>query len=311
MRNDPDPCDDPGKSLEEMKQYLLDLVGGEDPPNFMTPFFCPEVIGHENVKLGLLCCLVTKWDDPEMRQRIHVLLKGVRGTGKSAFINHLTRRWGALYLSGEAKRSSLKGDGRKEDGGVRLLTKYHGGIVCHDEIEDFKDIDSLRDVLEDGVYTDTKGGRHEVFPAQCRYVAAANDISKVSAPILSRFDLVYGFQIPSIGESVAIVRKKISGLRYPPLTEETIKAYVTIAQSLAPVLTPSSREELDEKAQPFEEYFISIDEGRSGRWVESVLRIATTLAKLRLQDTITVRDIRDALEMKLQSDAMLEEPYYE
>ena len=299
------------ETIDAMKQNLLGLVPGDDLPTFMSPFICPDVIGHEDVKLGVLCCLASQWDTDDMRQRIHILMKGVKGTGKTMFINYLTRKWGALYLSGEAKRSSLKGDGRKDDGGVRLLTKYHGGIVCHDEIEGFKDIDTLRDVLEDGTYTDTRGGKHEVFPAQCRYVAAANDISKVSGPILSRFDLIYSFEVPTVDESIAIVRKKIAGINFPDTIDDTIRAYITVSRSIEPVLTAESEEELDAKTEPFVEYFQSIEEGRSGRWVDSVLRLATSLARLRLSDTITARDIQEALEMRLCSDAALEEPYYD
>lgn len=296
-------------TVDEVRDVLVNMADGQDFVYIVPQFFCPEVVGHTNVKLGIMCCIVNQWDTPDGRDRINVLLKGAPGCGKTVFIDHLRDNWNALYLSGDAKKSSLKGDGRRTDGGTRLFARYHGGIVAHDEIEAFSDINTLRDVLESGRYVETVGGKYEEFESQIRYVAAANDVSKVPSPILSRFDLVYHFEQPSIDESVQIARRMIAGIRNPVEVDDMMRVYIGVAMGLNPTARPKELRDLDKKVQPFIEHFEAEDTGRSGRWIQSVLRIAKALTRLKLQDEITEVEIMEAIIMKTESDAELDVPF--
>ena len=293
----------------EIREILTEMADGEDFLRVVPEFFCPEVVGHTDVKLGILCCLANQWDSPDGRDRINILLKGQPGCGKTVFIDHLRDHWGALYLSGEAKKSSLQGDGRRNDGGTRLFAKYNGGIVVHDEIEAFSDINTLRDVLEGGRYVETVGGKYEEFEAQIRYVAAANDISKVPTPILSRFDLVYHFDMPSVNESIQIARRIIAGVKNRETTDEMLHIYIGAAMGLNPIVRPKDISDLEAKVQPLADHFTSIDEGRSGRWIRSIIRIAKALARLKLKDEVTGVEIAEAIEMRTTSDNELEIPF--
>ncbi len=293
----------------EIRDVLIKMAEGEDFAYIVPQFFCPEVVGHTDVKLGIMCCLVNQWDDPDGRNRINILLKGAPGCGKTVFIDHLRDNWGALYLSGDAKKSSLKGDGRRSDGGTRLFARQHGGIVAHDEIELFSDINTLRDVLESGRYVETVGGKYEEFDSQIRYVAAANDVSKVPSPILSRFDLVYHFDKPTVNESVQIARRMITGIRNPAEVDEMMQAYIGAAMGLNPSARPKEMSDLEKRVKPFVEHFEANDAGRSGRWIQSVLRIAKALARLKLQNEITEVEISEAITMKTTSDSELEVPF--
>ena len=296
-------------SPAEVREILIEMADGEDFLQVVPQFFCPEVVGHVDVKIGIMRCLVNRWDSPDGRDRINILLKGQPGCGKTVFIDHLRDHWGALFLSGNAKRSTLKGDGRRNDGGVRLFNKYHGGIVAHDEIEAFEDINTLRDVLEGGKYVDAIGGKHEEFEAQIRYVAAANDISKVPSPILSRFDLVYHFDMPSVDESIQITRRIIAGLRNHETTDEMIHTYINTAMNIDPAIRPKEMDDLEQKVKPFADYFCEIEEGRSGRWIRSILRIAKALARLKLKDEVTEVEIAEAIAMRVKSDEQLAIPF--
>ena len=298
----------PDMTLEEIREILTDVADGEDLLQVTVEFFCPEVVGYTDVKLGILCCLVNQWDSEDGRDRINVLLKGAPGCGKSVFIDHLRDNWGALYLSGDAKKSSLKGDGRRNDGGTRLFARYNGGIVAHDEIEAFSDINTLRDVLEGGRYVESVGGKYEEFKAQIRYVAAANDIANVPSPILSRFDLIYHFDQPTVDDSIRIARRLILGAKNRKTTDEMLHVYVSTAMAINPTIRPKDISELEKKVQPIANHFTSINEGRNGRWIRSVLRIAKALTRLKLKDEVTEVEIADAVRMKVDSDANLEIP---
>ncbi len=296
-------------TLADVRELLTEMADGDDFLQVVPQFFCPEVVGHVDVKIGIMCCLVNQWDSPDGRDRINILLKGQPGCGKTVFIDHLRDHWGALFLSGNAKKSALKGDGRRSDGGVRLFNKYHGGIVAHDEIEAFEDINTLRDVLEGGKYVDAVGGKHEEFDAQIRYVAAANDISKVPSPILSRFDLVYHFDMPTVDESVQIARRIIAGLKNHKTTDGMLHTYIATAMSIDPIVRPKELEDLELKVQPFADHFHTIDEGRSGRWIRSILRIAKALTRLKLRDEVTDAEIAEAIAMRVTSDEQLAIPF--
>ncbi len=295
-----------GYSIDEIRNVFAEIADGETFYLVTPEFFCREVVGHADVKLGILLCLVNRFDPaPGERDRINVLLYGEPGCGKTVFIDHLRDWWGALYIAGDARKSALKGDGRRTDGGARLFARYHGGIVAHDEIEAFSDINTLRDVLESGRYTEVVSGRYKQFDAQIRYVAAANNISKIPAPILSRFDLVYRFDMPDPRESIQIARSLISGLNHRESINRVMQAYVALATQLSPKLQPETEDELNEKIKPFEHYFSRSSEGQSGRWISSVLRIAKGVARLKLADKITPDDISTAIQLKTASDRNL------
>ena len=181
--------------------------------------------------------------------------------------------------------------------------------MAHDEIEAFSDINTLRDVLESGRYVETVGGKYEEFESQIRYVAAANDVSKVPSPILSRFDLVYHFEQPSIDESVQIARRMIAGIKNPDEVDNMMRVYIGVAMGLNPAARPKELRDLDKKVQPFIDHFEAEDTGRSGRWIQSVLRIAKALTRLKLQDEITEVEIMEAIIMKTESDAELNVPF--
>lgn len=177
--------------------------------------FCPEYEGRQDVKQGLLCMLVspTDYELPNgrmRRDRIHVLLYGLPGTGKTKFQEHLHNQWNSCMLTADPSMASLKGDSRRKDKGVQIFNQYHKGIICIDDIELMSDSDMMRDVMERGTYTITKGGKHEEYDSQCRIVAATNEIQSLSPAMLSRFDLIFDFTKPTIRETMEIAHTTLT-----------------------------------------------------------------------------------------------------
>ena len=273
--------------------------------------FCEEHVGSMNVKRGLLAMLVSPYDlkmpgGRTVRNRIHILLNGDPGTGKSDFIEHLSNSWGAKHISSPPSAASLKGDARRKDKGVQIFRQYNGGMVCIDDIELMGDSDTLRDVMERGRYSMTKGGIDEEYESQCRIIAATNDLTELSLPMLSRFDLIYNFDKPSIEETLEIAQALLDfdegGVVYTG--GQLIQDHVKVSQSFI----PGKRDKREMMACISK--FLD-DRGRggdTGRWISSVLRISRSIAKIRLCD-MGPNDVVTALQMKAESDKVLEDKY--
>lgn len=304
-------CTAPPEPEKSEKQLELEfkirhLLTRPDAIPAIADLLFPGVAGYTDVKFGMMCMLVNQWDS-DTRDRIHVLLYGKPGTGKTMLMEPLERNYNALYISMDATAASLRGDARKDDHGAKIFNECHGGIICMDDIEKMKDQDVLRDVMESGRYTVTKGGEHVEYEGECRIVAATNDITKMPVPVRSRFDLVFKYDFPTIQQAMGIVEQLLnrreSLVNYDPL----LSHYIEMAKAHEP--------EIVEKAKIstlFEEYFKENGHptdagepgGKEGRWIVGIFRLAKAIARLNL-GTLGPDQIAQALAMKKQCDEVL------
>lgn len=264
-------------------------------------YFCPNFVGRQDVKRAMLCMLTSPYDSVN-RERIHVLLYGHPGSGKTAFLENLQSDWNAYFSSSNPKTSSLKGDARRKDRGVQIFQQYTGGILCFDDIELMEDIDTLRDVMESGKYTITKGGQHDEYDAQCRIIGATNELGHMSDAIKSRFDLVFRFDKPEKDDSIEIWRhilEREARQRIDGLSVDILKKHIELSQFWRP-----SPVDQDVLVDTMGLHFDSKGTGEDGRWLESVLRIARGMARLRFTD-IGVDELRMSIEMKHLSDRIM------
>ena len=194
------------QSLPNLEKKLRKLLANPDTIPTFTDLLFPGVSGYPEVKLGLLCTMANQYDTPTERERIHTLLFGKPGTGKTALMWPLEQNWGAKYISMDPSAASLKADARKKDRGSMIFNKYDGGVVCIDDFELMTGMNTLRDIMERGSYSDSKGGTDEEHLARCRLVCATNDLREIPIPIVSRFDHVFKFEYPTLSQSMDIVR---------------------------------------------------------------------------------------------------------
>jgi DNA replicative helicase MCM subunit Mcm2 (Cdc46/Mcm family) len=285
----------------------MEIFSKEYDPFMCLPMvFCPEMVGRTDVKQGILCSLVNPLDtnigkSRRRRERIHVLLYGTVGTGKTIPLEYLSQSWGAIYISADPSAATLKGDARRANKGVQIFSAYNGGVICIDDIELMKDVDLMRDVMESGKYTLDKGGVHEDYDAQCRIIAATNDIDGLSPAILSRFDLIYDFDLPNIDESISIAKNllEIDELdRDIELNYDFIESYIKIASRYVPQ-KENKEEIMDVMSQTFNRVG-----GRSGRWIASVYRISRAISKMRMKP-MGPMEVVEALDMKCRSDKFI------
>ena len=287
--------------LTKIRARIEDIVQGENPIEFIPRLVCPSIIGNDVAKQALTCMLASQYDSPASRQRIHLLFHGIAGTAKTGLIDWLVDSWNALYISMEASNATLKGDARRKDDGVKLLNAYDLGIVCMDDFELFPKKDTLRDVMEKGYYTQAKGGRYRNLPARVRILAACNDTSGLSDAMRSRFDLTCYFDIPDIDEAVEIARAMATSRENSGATDEIVRIYMALANEHIPTFDDPER-----LGSVFERHFKREGAGKTGRWIGSVYRISSAIARLRFGD-VTEQEVKWALEMKRKSDDALEE----
>jgi len=288
-----------GKTKDLIKEFLAEC---NNPLLDIPPLICPELTNNYEAKLALLLMLANTTDVPyskTRRDRIHILLLGYQGTGKSVLLDYLNEDWAACYISCAPTGASLKGDARKDDFGVKIFNEYDGGIVAIDDIELMKEVDTLRDVMERGRYTITKGGRHREYDAHCRITAASNDITRISEPILGRFDIVVPFEEPTIDESMSIVNRFLTDSTDALNIRAFLRAYVSVICIHEPKITDTGLIK-----ECFEIHFTKEGRGKSGRWIGSVWRIAKAFARIQLKD-ITSVEIGKAIEIKKSTEKTL------
>lgn len=295
----------PDDLLLELEQKLRAQLKKPGTIETFEDLLFPGVAGYHEVKFGLLCLMANVWDGAD-RERIHVLLHGKPGTGKTALMWPLEENWGAKYISMDPSAASLKADARREDRGAMIFNKCDGGIVQVDDFELMKNKNLLRDVMERGTYSDSKGGIDDEYDAHCRIIAATNDLTRIPAPITSRFDLIFKFDAPTLQQSMDIVRQMLNTgeneIDYLPI----MRHYIYLVQTHEPTTV-----EKDKIEKQFEKYFrkygLPTDNGpggKEGRWIATIIRLSKAIARIHLSD-IGPDEIAQALRMKHDSDEVV------
>jgi Holliday junction DNA helicase RuvB len=131
------------------------------------------VVGHDNVKK--LVRLALKADGP-----VHCLLIGPPGTAKTLMLSDVGRLAGAeFYVGSTTSKSGLVG----------LLLSVQPKFLVIDELDkmDDKDMSPLLNLMETGMVARLLHGKQERITIETKVFAGANDVRRISAPILSRF----------------------------------------------------------------------------------------------------------------------------
>jgi len=283
-------------SVSDLEEKFLNI--SQTDPYHYTNEIVPELEGYEDLKRKLFLLLLTPLDEtPTQRDRLHLLMYGSPGTGKTVILRWLHRTFDAIYLTQDTTIASLKADARRKDLGVQILAKAHGNIVCFDEFSLLKGREELRDAMEDGYYKIAKSGKEVVMPAQIRVVAATNEV-KLSEAMIDRFDFVVHFEDPSPDLSTNIAKRltRIYAGIIPTNTEE-LKQYIDFLNEFDPKIPKDILHGFD---RIWEAYFTLKGIGYHGRWIASVLRIAKAIAKAHRRD-IMPEDVVDAIKMKDES----------
>eukprot|EP00750_Incisomonas_marina_P001173 INCI10966.2.p1 GENE.INCI10966.2~~INCI10966.2.p1 ORF type:complete len:604 (-),score=114.40 INCI10966.2:97-1908(-) len=201
-------------------RFILAVAHSPNPMELVVSSVCPDIFGHDFVKFGLALALfggVPKYpdevDNVHVRGDIHVLVVGDPGLGKSEMLNavHKLAPRG-IYVSGTTTSSSgltvtLVRDTSSGEFGLEAGALVLGdqGVVCIDEFDKMgSEQQALLEAMEQQRISVAKAGIVCSLSARTSVIAAANprgghynrsktvcENLKMSAPLLSRFDIIF------------------------------------------------------------------------------------------------------------------------
>jgi len=307
------------REFEERQQRLAQLIQYWDELksqgilfDYLANLIAPHLEGeqYQPIRKAILLLLASSTDIGIHRCRLHVLLWGDPGSGKTEIL-----RWIMDYLAPygiktefvDAVRISKVGltvDARGKEPKPGLLVRAHKGLALIDELDKAKieDLNGLLSAMENGKFKVTVGGVDEWFDAEVRVIATANEIQKFPKQLVDRFDFVFEVQKPSIDERKRNVDKLVDqffGEFDPARTAYELAQYLSHIAGFHPKTTPETRERIKAIMRAYMDLRHNSDiTSKSYRNFElSVFRIAYAYAKLHRRD-IMPEDIIEALKLK-------------
>lgn len=263
-----------------------------------------------------------------VRDDIHILLIGDPGIAKTQFLQNSTRLAPkSIYVSGKSVTATgLTVSAEKDelgDGGWTLkagaLVLASGGCVSLDEFDKISEDDrsALHEVLESQTVSVAKAGIVAKFRAKTAVLAAANpkygrfDQTKniaeqfqIPPTLLSRFDLIFPiFDILDeekdskladhiLNSHVSAGRGEVEKEEDSTINTELLRKYIAYARrNIRPLLTKEATEMI-------KNFYIDLrrigkDSGSvaiTPRYLEGLVRLAESNAKLRLSPLVEARD---------------------
>lgn len=262
----------------------------------------PDVEGRERARLATLAMLASEGDRGGFRGRLHVLLydDDVGGTGKSAI-----REWvkGAMPdsrgIGPDSSAVGLKFNANSGEPGA--LHKAHQGVLTIEEFGKFEreDRQATYEAMSEGYYEVTKGQVDAEFPASVRVMALSNDITRLSGPMRSRFDLAVEMDEYGESETVAVAQQRNETFRDRFVNEDgdhrppVVPAYLSWIGAFRPDYPDGAYQTIN---QLYEELVAERETAGDIRAKEAYLRVAYTIAKLNRRD-ITPGDWVRAVEI--------------
>jgi DNA replicative helicase MCM subunit Mcm2 (Cdc46/Mcm family) len=305
-------CERAYQSELESIQRNPELVKKIKPMRYidrLVAMFAPNVIGHNDKKLGLLRSIVgarsDHGTDNGRRGRINTLLVGDPGTAKSTLAREASYLLpNSRYVTAQnASGKSLIAIVDKENDslicryGAAVLAK--GAICAINEIGAMNPTDQqfLLDIAEEGKCTLDKYGTHFEIDAPTTIIATANpynhtwnkgfNINKdeipLLKPLLDRCDLVYGFvDAPSEREIEEYTIQKTRIRNRPGHNYNFLKKFVVYAKTIQPIMNSDVQDRLNKFWTHGK-----LQGAATNRTYDSIFRIAEAQARLNLSDEIT------------------------
>jgi len=321
----------------EEEAQIIDLSKNPNIEHIFVESFALGIYGHTEVKKALLLQLFGGTKGKIMpgglsiRDQVHVLLIGDPGISKTRFLQFVTAiAPKSIYASGKgtsgvgltvaAEKDELSDGGWTLKAGALVLA--NGGIVCVDEFDKINEDNqaALHEVMESGQISVAKAGIVARFNAKTSVLAAANpkygrfdqtknlaDQFNISPTLLSRFDLIFPIvdvldeekDIKLAKHILKTHRRDPEIMQKAPIDTDMLRKYIAYARRhVNPELSQAA-------ADKIEQFYIDLrrmgkDMGSvaiTPRYLEGLVRLAESNAKLRLSNIVEEHDSDMAIEL--------------
>lgn len=274
----------------EMANRFQDLASDDDVEalDWLWKEVCPTMAKRRRARTAVLLLLASEADRNGQRGRIHVLLHGPGGTGKTVLKDWTKYNLpDAVGCGPDSSGAGLRFNGNTGETGK--LVAAHEGTLCIEEFDKFEkeDRNACYEAMSEGYFEVAKGGVDQEFPAECRTLAVGNDTSTFAGPLMSRFDFV--IEVEDYGEDETVeVGTRLYDLFAdsfvrddPPEEDNVLQQYLSWVEPFRPSIT-------GETAGTIKDYLERLvrETGDTGdiRGKEAYLRVAYTIAKLNMED---------------------------
>lgn len=285
-------------------EEYFQIVARENPLEFFSKHICPYLVGTQWDIIRKCCLLMgVTTDQPNLRMRLHILLCGGPGTGKTELLNWWQQKMDGIIVNSElTSKTGLVGDARGKSIHPGLLAQSNGQVLLVDELDkmSINDQNGLLQAMEEGAYTITKGKNHETFKSEVRVIATCNNIKKIQKPLVDRFD--FPFKVSKISrisraEYVSDIIDSFMGKNAKDYSL-VVKAYLNWARNAKTYIDPGEEAAIKKAIKEYILHSEANIEGVSYRSLEfSILRIAYALALLERKN-IMKHHIHFAIDLK-------------
>jgi MoxR-like ATPase len=309
---------------ENAIKRFVNHIGPDNVVEKLTEMFATSIIGHNSVKKGLLLCAASTSMDKKTK-KLHTILVGDVGLAKSELLKNSveivpgSRYENIQFATGKSLTAIVSKDEGEGDS-ITLRTgpipQAKGGIAALNEIGKMSHDDQgfLYDVMQEQEFSTNKYGRWFHIDSPTAIIASGNpiggswkseydtdndvikiDIDKIPTvkPLLDRFPLIFIFIDDRSEKGLTDYALKKSEMESRPRPNYTpyIQKHILYAKQHHP------KPVLSEEAKALLiQYYVEVRKTYgSPRVLNTIQRIAETIASLKLKDIIDEVDARETM----------------
>jgi replicative DNA helicase Mcm len=322
---------------KEEEKEIKKLAEDPDVYEKIAGAMAPSIYGHERIKEALVLQLVggvkkERTDGMITRGDMHILLIGDPGSGKSQMLKRFSKiAPKSRYVSGKGVsgagltasvvKDEFLGGWALEAGALPLCNR---GFCCIDEMDKMshEDTAAMHEALEGQTITISKANIQATLRAETTVLAAANPkfgrfdqfevlAKQINMPptLINRFDLIFPVKDMPDEKNDEKMAKHILSLHKDPnfikpeISSSLLRKFIAYArQKCRPVLTDAALNEIKKYYVDMRNQSSSEEHGLrsvpiSPRQLEGLIRLSEASAKIRLDDKVTKKDARRAIDL--------------